>query len=56
MRVVDILLHKDLFNYLSIGLFFCGMLRQAAAADWGQAVYFLGAVILNVAITFMMRG
>lgn len=53
--ILAAILHKDFFNYLIIGLFVCAMLRQAAALDWGQAVYFLGAIILNCAITFMMR-
>ncbi len=41
-----------LFNYLILLLYVCSALRWAFARSWWDAVYWAGAVVLQVVITF----
>jgi hypothetical protein len=49
-----LLLNPRLFNYTILALFALAAVRWTIAGNWPQALYHLGAVILNVAVTFGM--
>lgn len=43
-----------LFPILSMILFACAAVRYALAGNWGQVTYWVSAIALNYAVTFMM--
>jgi hypothetical protein len=45
--------HKNFFMMVITALFACSAVRNVWACDWNQAVYALGAVILNCAVLSM---
>jgi hypothetical protein len=47
------LLDPKLFNYLVIALFVLAALRWGFARNWMQVAYWIGAIVLNVAVTMM---
>jgi hypothetical protein len=47
------ILDPKIFNYLILGLFAFAVIRWAIERNWGQAIYWAGALILNLAVTFM---
>lgn len=51
---MNILLDPKLFNYLILILYFLSVVRWTIELNWGQVMYWSGALILTVAITFFM--
>jgi hypothetical protein len=47
------LLDPKLFNYLIIALFALAAIRWGIARNWPQVAYWIGAIILNLAVTMM---
>lgn len=47
-----ILTDRNFFNYLLMGLYSLSALRQAVAGDWLQVVYWTGALLLTIGVTF----
>jgi hypothetical protein len=50
------LLDPRLFNIVILVLFGATAIRWAIEKNWGQATYWLAALVLNIAVTFMMKG
>ena len=51
--MLKILCDPRLFNFLIIAMFAFAAVRWALEKNWPQVGYWAGAVILNVAVTFM---
>ena len=47
-----ILTDRNFFNYLLMGLYSLSALRQGLAGDWLQVVYWVGALLLTIGVTF----
>jgi hypothetical protein len=42
-----------LFDCVIVALFICAAVRWSFSGDWAKAMYWTGAVILNIAVLFM---
>lgn len=49
------LFEPKITNYLLLALYFLGTIRWAFEQNWAQTVYWLGAFILTISVTFMME-
>ena len=49
---MSFLLDPKIFNYLILALFAFATLRWALASAWWEALYWFGAFLLNVAVTW----
>lgn len=53
---MSILLSTKFFPIVIMILFACAMVRYAIDKNWGQAIYWASAIVLNYAVTFMING
>lgn len=49
--MINVFLDPRFFNWVLMGLYVCAALRWAAAGNWRATVYWIGALIITVAIT-----
>lgn len=45
-----------IFNYIILALYAAGAVRWAIDRNPGQTLYWFGALILQIAVTFYMKG
>lgn len=50
---MSLIFDPKIFNYLIIILYALSVIRWTVEMNWAQVVYWLGALILTYAITFM---